>query len=83
MIYQAGKAVARVEEPEVNSESKEIHFAELSNSDLLLLPEECEFQAYRILVRKIGYATKEDKQLVHKGRILRDVTAKILGYREQ
>jgi hypothetical protein len=79
VIYQGGKAVARVLNAEVDLEAQEIRFAELSNSDLLLLPDECEFQSYRILVRKIGYATKEDKQFLHKGRILRDVTAKILG----
>jgi hypothetical protein len=82
-IYQGGEIVAQVADPEVNVEAKEIRFAELSNSDCLLLPDECEFQSYRIIVRKIGYATKEDKQFLHKGRILRDVTAEILGHREQ
>lgn len=82
-IYQNGEIVAQAMGPEVDTGANEIRFAELSNSDRLLLPDECEFQQYRILVRKIGYATKEDRESLHKGRILRDVTATILGYREQ
>jgi hypothetical protein len=82
-IYQQDRLVARVLEPEVNPEAKEIRFSELYNSDYLLLPDECEFQRYRILVRKVQDATREEKQALHKGRILRGVTAKILGYREQ
>jgi hypothetical protein len=82
-IYQGGRLVARVLEANVDAESKRIHFDELYNSDYLLLPDECEFRSYRIVVRKIGYATKEEKQSLHKGRILRDVTAEILGYRQQ
>lgn len=82
-IYQGGQIVARVLGPEIHMDSKTVHFSELSNSDHLLLPDECEFQSYRILVRKIGYATREEKQSLHKGRILRDVTAEILGYREE
>ncbi|HTV53543.1 MAG TPA: hypothetical protein VMI06_01365 [Terriglobia bacterium] len=82
-IYQRGEIVAQVVDPQVDIDAQQVCFAELSNSDALLLPDECEFQAYRIIVRQIGYATKEDKQFLHKGRILRDVTAKILGYREQ
>jgi hypothetical protein len=82
-IYQGGDVVAQVSDPQVDTETREIHFAELTNSDRLLLPDECEFQSYRIMVRKIGYATKEDKEFLHKGRILRDVTAQILGQREQ
>ncbi|HLI35687.1 MAG TPA: hypothetical protein VKW70_11620 [Terriglobia bacterium] len=81
-IYQRGQVVARVLEPEIDLESKEIRFGELYNSDHLLLPDECEFQQHRILVRKIAYATKVEKDSLHKGRILRGVTAEILGYRE-
>jgi hypothetical protein len=79
VIYQKGKAVAQVLNAEVDEEAREVRFAELSNSDLLLLPDECEFRSYCILIRKIAYATKEDKQSLHKGRILRDVTAKIIA----
>lgn len=82
-IYQKGELVGRVLEPQVHSESKEINFLEIYNSDHLLLPDECEFQSYRIVVRKIGYATKVEKESLHKGRILREVKAEILGYREQ
>ena len=81
-IYQNGRIVARVTEPEVDTEAKEIRFAELSNSDDLILPDECEFQKYTIMVQRIGYAAKEDKGALHKGRVLRGVVAEILGYRE-
>ncbi len=82
-IYQAGQLVARVQEPQIDAESKQIHFDEVYSSDYLLLPDECEFRSHRIVVRKIGYATKEEMQSVHTGRILRDVTAEILGHRSQ
>lgn len=82
-IYQDNRLVARVLEPQINSDAKEIRFAEVFNSDTLLLPDDCEYQRYRIVVRKIGYASKVEKESAHKGRILREVTAEILGYREQ
>ncbi len=75
--------VARVADARVDNEAHEIHFAELYNSDYLVLPDECEFQKYKIMVQRIGYAAREEKSALHKGRILRDVTADILGYREQ
>ena len=82
-IYQQGQLVARVEGAEVDPEKKMIHFGELYNSDFLILADECEFLEYRIFIRKIEYATKEDKAALHKGRILRGVKGEILGYREQ
>jgi len=82
-IYQNGRLAGRVLEPEVDSDAKEIRFGEIYNSDGLLLPEECDFQRYRIVVRKIAYASKVEKDSLHKGRILRGVKAEILGYREQ
>ena len=82
-VYQNGRVVARVADPQVDSEAKEIRFAELYNSDELLLPDECEFQKYTIMVQRIAHATKVDKGALHKGRVLRDVVAEILGYREQ
>jgi hypothetical protein len=82
-IYQNGKLVARTLDPEVDTEAKEILFGEIYNSDELLIPEECEFREYRILVQRIADATKVDRQSVHKGRILRRCVADILGYREQ
>ena len=82
-IYQDGKVVARVVEPEVRLNNREIHFAEINGSDLLMLPEECEFQKYRLIVKRIEYASRIDKKAPEKGRVLRGVVAEILGYREQ
>lgn len=82
-IYQNGRVVARVTEAEVDLEAKEVRFAELSNSDELLLPEECEFRKYKIMVQRIQFAAKQDKGALHKGRVLRGVVAEILGYSEQ
>jgi hypothetical protein len=82
-IYQGGLIVARVLGAEVRSNSSEIFFEEINTSDGLLLPEECEFQKYRVLIQKIEYATRVDKDSPEKGRVLRGATAEILGYREQ
>jgi hypothetical protein len=82
-IYQKGRVVARVVAPEVDLEAKEIRFQEINQSDELLLPEECEFQKYRILIQDISWAVRLDRGSEHLGRILRGVRADILGYREQ
>jgi len=82
-VYQNGRIVARVIGAQVDAEAKELRFAEVHNSDELVLPDECEFQKYRIMVQRIAHATKVDKGALHKGRVLRDVVAEILGYREQ
>jgi hypothetical protein len=82
-IYQGGKLVGRVIGAEVDTARKEIRFAEIYNSDYLMLPDECEFRQYRILVRTIDDATKVSRDSPQKGRILREVVAEILGYREQ
>ena len=82
-IYQGDKIVARVANSEVHAEAKEVHFGEISDSEYLILPEECEFQKYRILIQRIEYASRIDKQNPDKGRVLRGVVAEILGYREQ
>ena len=82
-IYQDGKVVARVLGAEVRSNSSEIHFDEINESDRLLLPEECEFQKYRLIIQRIEYASRIDKQAPQKGRVLRGAVAEILGYREQ
>jgi hypothetical protein len=82
-IYQGGKIVARAVGAEVRSNSSEIFFEELNTSDELLLPEECEFQKYRILIQRIEYASRVDKSAPEKGRVLRGAMAEILGYREQ
>ncbi|MGH9454809.1 MAG: hypothetical protein ACRD2O_12655 [Terriglobia bacterium] len=82
-IYQNNHLAARVEGAEVNPEAKTIHFDEIYNSDYLLLADECEYQQYRMMIRKIEYATKVEKTALRKGRTLRGVTAEILGYCEQ
>ena len=82
-IYQEGKIVARVLEPEVRATAREIHFGEINRSDELMLPEECEFQKYRLMIQRISYASRIDKDAPEKGRVLRGVVAEILGYREQ
>jgi hypothetical protein len=82
-IYQNGTIVARVQGAEVRSNSSEIHFDEINDSELLLLPEECEYQKYRLIIQRIEYASRIDKSAPHKGRVLRGVVAEILGYREQ
>ena len=81
-LYQNGKVVARVAGPEVQQNAREIHFAEVNHSDDLTLPEECEFQKYRLMIQRIEYASRLDKNAPEKGRVLRGVVAEILGYRE-
>ena len=80
---QEQRAVARVLEPEVDEAAQEVRFGEIYNSDDLVLSDECEFQKYRLLVRKIAYAAKIDREASHKGRVLRGVTARLVGTREQ
>jgi hypothetical protein len=82
-IYQGNRVVARVADPEVNWEAREIHFAEIYDSDYLQLAEECEFQKYRIIIQRVAFASRIDKESPEKGRVLRGVLAEILGYREQ
>jgi hypothetical protein len=82
-IYQNQRLVARVVGEEIDPPAKAIRFAEVYNSDELLLPEECDFQKYRIVVQRVAYASRIDKEAPQKGRILRGVMAEILGYREQ
>jgi len=82
-IYQNGRVVGHVVDPEVDLEAKEIRFGEILGTDHLLIPEECEFQKYRIVVQKIAFASKVDRRPGHGGRTLGGCTAEILGYREQ
>ena len=81
-LYQNGKVVARVAGPEVQQNAREIHFAEVHRSDDLILPEECEFQKYRLMIQRIEYASRIEKNAPEKGRVLRGVVSEILGYRE-
>jgi hypothetical protein len=82
-IYQGGRVVGKVLDARIDTEAREIHFGEIYNSDELLLPDDCEFREYRILVQRMDFATKEERGAAHKGRVLRGVKAEILGYREQ
>jgi hypothetical protein len=82
-IYQNDRLVARVTGAEADLAAKQIRFAGVYNSDELLLPEECEFQKYRMLIQRIADATKVSREEPHKGRILRGVVADLLGHREQ
>ena len=75
--------MARVLEAELDLAAKGLRIGEVYNSDELLIPEECEYQRFRILIQRVAFASKIDKAEPHKGRILRGVTADILGYREQ
>lgn len=77
-IYQKGELVARVVNPEIDAAAAQIRFEEIYQSEHLLLPDDCEFQGHRIVIRKIGYSTKVDRGSEGKGRILREVTAQIL-----
>jgi len=82
-IYQNGKLAARVVGADVRFDAREIRFAEINSSDDLMLPEECEFQKYRLMIQRIEYASRTEKNAPEKGRILRGVVAEVLGYREQ
>ena len=82
-IYQEGKVVGRVVDPEVDEAGRKVRFKEIYRSDWLLLPDECEFRKYKILIDKVEYASKEGGEAVQKGRILRNLEAEILGYTEQ
>lgn len=82
-IYQDSRIVARAVDTRADDVAHEIHFGELYSSGYLTLPDVCEFQRYRIVVQRIGYAAREEKRALRKGRILRDMTADIQGYREQ
>jgi len=81
-LYQKARLVARAAGVEVDLEAKEVRIDEVFRSDALMIPEECEFQNYRIMIQRIAFASKIDKAAPEKGRVLRGVTADILGYRE-
>ena len=80
--FHGERLVARVVGPEINEEEKEVNFVEIVNSDLLLLPDECHFQKYRLEIDTVRDAIKADRSDREKGRILRQVHAKIIGYVE-
>ena len=82
-IYQNEQIVGRVVSAEVDLDAKEIRFDEITNTELLLLPDECEYQQYKILIQRVAYATSAHPASGQKGRILRGAIADILGYREK
>ena len=82
-FHHGDRLVARVVKPEVDEQEKEVRFMELTHSDMLLLPDECQFRKYKLEIDTIGDAAKVDKIEPEKGRILREVTAHITGYVEQ
>jgi len=83
-IYQGEppQLVGRVLEAEVDETAKKVRFMEIYQCDWLLLPDECEFQKYRILIQRVSFASRIDKSAPEKGRVLRGVEADILGYRD-
>jgi hypothetical protein len=81
-LYQSGRRVARVRGTEIDDDTKEVRFDEVYESDGLMIPEECEFRDFRILIQRIAYATKIERGEEHKGRVLRGVSADLLGFRE-
>jgi len=87
-IYQKDRdgrqrRVARVADVHVDEAGKEILFGEISESDDLLLPEPCAYQKWTIVVRKIAHATAHDKANPQRGRVLKGVTAEIVGRVDQ
>ena len=82
-FHHGDRLVARVVKPEVDESSRRVKFMEITHSDLLLLPDECHFQKYKLEIDTVGDAIKVDKTEPEKGRILREVTAQITGYVEQ
>jgi len=82
-FHHGDRLVARVVKPEVDESAKRVSFLEITHSDLLLLPDACQFQKFALEIDTVGDAMKVDKTEPEKGRILRDVTAHITGYVEQ
>jgi hypothetical protein len=81
-LYQNDRIVGRALDARVDHEAREIRFAEIFGSDELLLPEDCEFRNYRVLIQHVGFASREERGAAHKGRVLREAVAEILGFRE-
>ena len=86
-IYQGSfhlgdRLVARAVGPEIDEAAKRVSFAEITHSDLLLLPDECHFRKYKLEIDTVGDAKKTDTANSEEGRILRQVTAQVTGYVE-
>ncbi|MGD8330638.1 MAG: hypothetical protein PVJ49_14490 [Acidobacteriota bacterium] len=82
-FHHGERLVARVVKPQIDEAGKRVSFMEVTHSDLLFLPDECQFGKYKLEIDTVGDAIKIDHSDPDKGRILRDVTAKITGYVEQ
>lgn len=82
-FHHGERVVARVVKPEVDEPAKRVKFMEVTHSDLLFLPDECQFGKYKLEIDTVGDAVKVDHSDPEKGRILREVTAHITGYVEQ
>jgi len=82
-FHHGERKVAQVVKAQVDESGKRVSFVEVTHSDLLFLPDECQFRRYTLEIDTVGDAIKVDKTDPDKGRILRDVTAKITGYVEQ
>lgn len=82
-FHHGEQLVARVVKAEVDENAKTVTFMEITHSDLLLIPDECHFRKYKLEIDTVVDAMKIDKMEPDKGRILRQVTAKITGYVEQ
>ena len=82
-FHHGERRVAQVVKAEVDESAKQVTFAEITHSDLLLLPDECHYQKYKIEIDTVGDAVKIDANEPEKSRILRDVAAHITGYVEQ
>lgn len=82
-FHHGEHVVARVVKPEVDEAAKRVKFMEVTHSDLLFLPDECQFGKYKLEIDTVGDAVKVDHSDPEKGRILREVTAHITGYVEQ
>ena len=81
--YGQERVVGRGADVEVDETGKEVLFGEISESDDLLLPDECEYQKWVVLVRKIASAVAIDKANPRRGRVLKGVTAEIVGRIDQ
>lgn len=83
VIYQDGRSVGEVFHAQIDVQAREIRFDEIIHSDNLLIPDDCEFRDYRILIQKISFASRQETGAAHKGRVLKGVVAEILGHRQQ
>ena len=81
-FHHGDRLVARAVGPEIDEAAKRVRFAEITHSDLLLLPDECHFRKYKLEIDTVGDAKKTDTANSEEGRILRQVTAQVTGYVE-